>query len=52
MQTKMEEIGRAVGGSLIWRAPVSTAGAPGAHRLRAPADDDQRFRLIATSHSN
>jgi hypothetical protein len=20
--------------------------------LRAPADDDQRFRLIATSHSN
>jgi hypothetical protein len=31
MQTKMEEIGRAMGGSLIWRAPVSPAGAPGAH---------------------
>jgi ABC transporter substrate binding protein/GMC oxidoreductase len=31
MQIKMEEIGRAMGASLIWRAPVSPAGAPGAH---------------------
>jgi len=31
MQTKMEEIGRAMGASLVWRAPVSPAGAPGAH---------------------
>ena len=28
---KMEEIGRAMGASLVWRAPVSPAGAPGAH---------------------
>jgi hypothetical protein len=29
-------------------------GEIGDHRaaMRAPADDDQRFRLIATSHSN
>ena len=31
MQAKMEEIGRAMGASLVWRAPVSPAGAPGAH---------------------
>jgi gluconate 2-dehydrogenase alpha chain len=31
MQKKMEEIGRAMGASLVWRAPVSPAGAPGAH---------------------
>jgi gluconate 2-dehydrogenase alpha chain len=31
MQTKMEEIGRAMGASIVWRAPVSPAGAPGAH---------------------
>jgi hypothetical protein len=31
MQTKMEEIGRAMGASLIWHGPVSLAGAPGAH---------------------
>src|SRR4051794_11426805 len=31
MQKKMEEIGRAMGGDKIWRAPVSPAGAPGAH---------------------
>jgi len=31
MQIKMQEIGRAMGASLIWRAPVSPAGAPGAH---------------------
>ena len=30
MQKKMEEIGRAMGASLVWRAPVSPAGAPGA----------------------
>ena len=27
----MEEIGRAMGASVVWRAPVSPAGAPGAH---------------------
>jgi gluconate 2-dehydrogenase alpha chain len=31
MQNKMEEIGRAMGASIVWRAPVSPAGAPGAH---------------------
>ena len=31
MQKKMEEIGRAMGASIVWRAPVSPAGAPGAH---------------------
>jgi gluconate 2-dehydrogenase alpha chain len=31
MQKKMEEIGHAMGASLVWRAPVSPAGAPGAH---------------------
>ena len=31
MQKKMEGIGRAMGASLVWRAPVSPAGAPGAH---------------------
>src|SRR5947199_10272509 len=31
MQKKMEEIGRAMGASLVWRQPVSPAGAPGAH---------------------
>jgi gluconate 2-dehydrogenase alpha chain len=31
MQKKMEEIGRAMGASKVWRAPVSPAGAPGAH---------------------
>lgn len=31
MQSKMEEIGRAMGASKVWRAPVSPAGAPGAH---------------------
>jgi gluconate 2-dehydrogenase alpha chain len=31
MQKKMEEIGRAMGAHQVWRAPVSPAGAPGAH---------------------
>src|SRR5712691_8746742 len=31
MQTKMEGIGRAMGAHQVWRAPVSPAGAPGAH---------------------
>ena len=31
MQKKMEEIGRVMGASIVWRAPVSPAGAPGAH---------------------
>jgi gluconate 2-dehydrogenase alpha chain len=31
MQTKMEEIGHAMGASVVWRQPVSPAGAPGAH---------------------
>ena len=31
MQNKMEEIGRVMGASVVWRAPVSPAGAPGAH---------------------
>ena len=31
MQTKMEEIGRAMGAAQVWRAPVSRPGAPGAH---------------------
>ena len=31
MQKKMEEIGRAMGASIVWKAPVSPAGAPGAH---------------------
>jgi gluconate 2-dehydrogenase alpha chain len=31
MQTKMEEIGRAMGAAVVWRQPVSPAGAPGAH---------------------
>jgi len=31
MQKKMEEIGRTMGASVVWRAPVSPAGAPGAH---------------------
>lgn len=31
MQKKMEDIGRAMGANLVWRAPVSPAGAPGAH---------------------
>ena len=31
MQKKMEEIGRSMGASKVWRAPVSPAGAPGAH---------------------
>ena len=31
MQKKMEEIGRAMSAHQVWRAPVSPAGAPGAH---------------------
>jgi gluconate 2-dehydrogenase alpha chain len=31
MQKKMEEIGRTMGAQQVWRAPVSPAGAPGAH---------------------
>jgi gluconate 2-dehydrogenase alpha chain len=31
VQSKLEEIGRAMGGPHVWRAPVSPAGAPGAH---------------------
>src|SRR3954463_2343685 len=31
MQKKMEEIGRAMGASVVWRQPVAPNGAPGAH---------------------
>jgi gluconate 2-dehydrogenase alpha chain len=31
MQNKMEEIGRAMGASVVWRQPVAPTGAPGAH---------------------
>jgi gluconate 2-dehydrogenase alpha chain len=31
VQKKLEEIGRAMGAPHVWRAPVSPAGAPGAH---------------------
>jgi gluconate 2-dehydrogenase alpha chain len=31
MQKKMDEIGRAMGATVVWRQPVSPAGAPGAH---------------------
>ena len=31
VQKKLEEIGRAMGGPQVWPAPVSPAGAPGAH---------------------
>ena len=31
MQNKMEEIGRTMGASVVWRQPVAPTGAPGAH---------------------